>query len=156
MAVAADGTVIDGDRMLALLAVHMRERGALVADTVVTTTMTNLGFRRAMAAEGIDVRWTDVGDRYVLAEMRSGGFALGGEQSGHILNMAHGPTGDGLAAGLQLLAAIAARGEDWPRPRRSCSRSRSCWSMCAFRRKGAPRQVPMRSGKAVGVRGGAG
>ena len=77
--------------------------GRLAGDAVVTTTMTNLGFRRAMAAEGIEVRWTDVGDRYVLEEMRQGGFVLGGEQSGHLINLLHGPSGDGLAAALHLL-----------------------------------------------------
>jgi len=77
---------------------------------VVTTTMTNLGFRRAMAANDVEVRWTDVGDRYVLAEMRRGGFVIGGEQSGHLINLANGPTGDGLAAGLQLLHAVAESG----------------------------------------------
>jgi phosphoglucosamine mutase len=64
-----------------------------------------------MAAEGIEVRWTDVGDRYVLEEMRRGGYVLGGEQSGHVINLLHGPSGDGLAAGLHLLAALRARGE---------------------------------------------
>jgi len=73
--------------------------------------MTNLGFRQAMAAAGIEVRWTDVGDRYVLEEMRRGGYVLGGEQSGHVINLRHGPSGDGLAAALHLLEAIAARGE---------------------------------------------
>ncbi len=73
--------------------------------------MTNLGFRRAMAGEGIEVRWTDVGDRYVLEEMRRGGYVLGGEQSGHVINLLHGPSGDGLAAALHLLDAIAARGQ---------------------------------------------
>ncbi len=74
--------------------------------------MTNLGFRRAMAEAGIEVRWTDVGDRYVLEEMRRGGYALGGEQSGHLINLAHGPSGDGVAAALHLLGALIARGED--------------------------------------------
>jgi len=63
-----------------------------------------------MAAEGIEVRWTDVGDRYVLEEMRRGGFVLGGEQSGHLINLRHGPSGDGLAAALQLLEALRSRG----------------------------------------------
>jgi phosphoglucosamine mutase len=74
--------------------------------------MTNLGFRRAMADRGIEVRWTDVGDRYVLEEMRRGGYVLGGEQSGHLINLRHGPTGDGLAAALMLLAALRASGQD--------------------------------------------
>ena len=110
LAVDHTGAVVDGDQILAILALRLKRRGELSHDTVVTTTMTNLGFRKAMAAEGIDVRWTDVGDRYVLAEMRSGGFVIGGEQSGHLINLQSGPTGDGLAAGLQLLGAVAESG----------------------------------------------
>jgi len=110
LAVDADGTVVDGDAILAILALRLKRRGELSHDTVVTTTMTNLGFRRAMAANDVEVRWTDVGDRYVLAEMRRGGFVIGGEQSGHLINLANGPTGDGLAAGLQLLHAVAESG----------------------------------------------
>jgi phosphoglucosamine mutase len=111
LAVDEDGEAVDGDQILALCALDMRRRGVLRGDAVVTTTMTNLGFRRAMTGEGIEVRWTDVGDRYVLEEMRRGGYVLGGEQSGHIINLRHGPSGDGLAAALHLLAAIGARGE---------------------------------------------
>ena len=111
LAVGADGVPLDGDQIIALLALDLRRRGGLDGDAVVVTTMTNLGFRRAMAAEGIEVRWTDVGDRYVLEEMRRGGYVLGGEQSGHVINLRHGPSGDGLAAALHLLDALAARGE---------------------------------------------
>lgn len=111
LAVDANGDVVDGDQILALLALDLKGRGQLPNNTVVTTTMTNLGFRTAMKAEGIEVSWTDVGDRYVLAEMRAKGHALGGEQSGHVINLAHGPTGDGLAAGLQLIGAVQRRGE---------------------------------------------
>lgn len=114
LAVDAAGNVVDGDQILAILALRLKDRGELAHDTVVTTTMTNLGFRRAMRDRGVDVRWTDVGDRYVVAEMRSGGFTIGGEQSGHLINLASGPTGDGLAAGLQLLHAVADSGERWP------------------------------------------
>ncbi len=110
LAVDAAGEVVDGDQILAILAIWLKERGELPGPAVVTTTMTNLGFRRAMASEGIEVRWTDVGDRYVLAEMREHGFVLGGEQSGHLINLANGPTGDGLAGGLMLLAALSERG----------------------------------------------
>lgn len=112
LAVDAAGDPVDGDQILALCAVAKRARGELPGDAVVTTTMTNLGFRRAMAAEGIKVRWTDVGDRYVMAEMRDNGFVLGGEQSGHLIDLSHGPSGDGLAAGLHLLRALRERGED--------------------------------------------
>lgn len=111
LAVDSAGQVVDGDQILAILAIWMRQRGELPGPAVVTTTMTNLGFRRAMADEGIEVRWTDVGDRYVLEEMRAHGFVLGGEQSGHLINLASGPTGDGLAGGLMLLAALAERGQ---------------------------------------------
>lgn len=111
LAVDATGAVVDGDQILAVCALWMREKGILAGDAVVTTTMTNLGFRRAMAAANIEVRWTDVGDRYVLEEMRRGGYVLGGEQSGHLINLLHGPTGDGLAAGLTLLSALADHGE---------------------------------------------
>lgn len=110
LAVDATGAVVDGDQILAICALHMRRAGTLAGDAVVTTTMTNLGFRRAMSAAGIEVRWTDVGDRYVLAEMRSGGFVLGGEQSGHLINLHHGPSGDGLASALHMLEAITAAG----------------------------------------------
>ena len=110
LAVDGAGEVVDGDQILAALAIWLNGRGELPGPAVVTTTMTNLGFRRAMAAEGIEVRWTDVGDRYVLAEMREHGFVLGGEQSGHLINLASGPTGDGLAGGLMLLAALRERG----------------------------------------------
>lgn len=110
LAVDAAGQVVDGDQILAVLALDMKSRGALPHDTVVTTTMTNLGFRRAMDAQGVHVKWTDVGDRYVLAEMRAGGYVLGGEQSGHLINLDAGPTGDGLASGLMLLDALVSSG----------------------------------------------
>ena len=111
LAVDGAGRPVDGDQILAICALAMRRAGTLANDAVVTTTMTNLGFRRAMRAEGITVRWTDVGDRYVLAEMRARGDVLGGEQSGHLINLRHGPTGDGLAAALQLLAALRETGQ---------------------------------------------
>jgi phosphoglucosamine mutase len=110
LAVDASGIPVDGDQILAILALDMRDRGALAGGAVVTTTMTNLGFRRAMARAGIAVVWTDVGDRYVLEGMRAGGFVLGGEPSGHMINLSSGPTGDGLATALQLLGALARSG----------------------------------------------
>jgi phosphoglucosamine mutase len=112
LAVDRTGATVDGDQILAICALDLRRRGLLAGDAVVTTTMTNLGFRRAMAGAGIEVRWTDVGDRYVLAEMKRGGFVLGGEQSGHLIDLSHGPSGDGLAAALHLLSALVATGED--------------------------------------------
>jgi phosphoglucosamine mutase len=111
LAVDGEGRPVDGDQILAICALAMRGAGSLANEAVVTTTMTNLGFRRAMAAAGVTVRWTDVGDRYVLEEMRRNGDVLGGEQSGHMINLRHGPTGDGLATALQLLGALAERGE---------------------------------------------
>lgn len=110
LAVDGDGEVVDGDQVLAALAIWLNERGDLPGPAVVTTTMTNLGFRRAMADCGIEVRWTDVGDRYVLAEMRAAGLVLGGEQSGHLIHLPSGPTGDGLAGGILLFTALAERG----------------------------------------------
>jgi phosphoglucosamine mutase len=110
LAVDGDGEVVDGDQLLAALAIWLNERGELPGPAVVTTTMTNLGFRRAMADCGIEVRWTDVGDRYVLAEMRAAGFVLGGEQSGHLIHLPSSPTGDGLSGGILLLTALAERG----------------------------------------------
>ncbi|MCB0881833.1 MAG: phosphoglucosamine mutase [Thermoleophilia bacterium] len=110
LAVDEAGAVVDGDQILAILALWMKDAGRLPHQTVVTTTMTNLGFRRAMAERGVEVKWTDVGDRYVLAEMRRGGFVLGGEQSGHLINLDSGPTGDGLATGLMLLDALVEGG----------------------------------------------
>jgi phosphoglucosamine mutase len=111
LAVDHAGTLVDGDQILAILALHMQAGGGLPGDAVVTTTMTNLGFRRAMGLRGIEVRWTDVGDRYVLAEMLAGGYVLGGEQSGHLINLRSGPTGDGLATALMVLDALIASGQ---------------------------------------------
>jgi len=110
LAVAADGTDVDGDVILALLAMSLRDRGHLVDDTVVATVMANIGFHQAMEKAGITVRTTGVGDRYVLEEMRAGGFSLGGEQSGHLILADHATTGDGLLSALHLMAAVAAAG----------------------------------------------
>ena len=123
LAVDGTGEVVDGDQILALCALRLKAAGSLPHDTVVTTTMTNLGFRRAMGEHGIEVRWTDVGDRYVLEEMKKGGFAIGGEQSGHLINLSHGPTGDGLAAGMQLLATVIERGESLEQAAKVMTRS---------------------------------
>src|SRR5690606_33798498 len=112
LAVDASGAPVGGDQLLAICGGDMRARDPVAGDAVVPKTMTNLGFRRAMVAEGIEVRWTDVGDRYVIEEMLRGGFVLGGEQSGHLINLVHGPSGGGLAAGLHLLRALVARGDD--------------------------------------------
>ncbi len=107
IAVDEDGRVCNGDVIMAILARHLRERGELPGDTVVTTVMANLGFKEAMQGIGIDVVETAVGDRYVLEEMRRIGAGLGGEQSGHVL-LQDRPTGDGLLTGLRLLEVVAA------------------------------------------------
>lgn len=96
------GTAVDGDRLIALAALQLREEGALHHDTVVVTVMSNLGFHKAMAAAGIRVATTAVGDRYVLEALDAGGFSVGGEQSGHIIYRDLATTGDGLLAGLRL------------------------------------------------------
>ncbi len=110
LAVAADGSVVDGDVILALLAISLRDRGRLAGDTVVATVMANIGFHRAMKAAGIGVRTTAVGDRYVLEDMNAGGYSLGGEQSGHLILAEHATTGDGLLTALHLMAMVAETG----------------------------------------------
>jgi phosphoglucosamine mutase len=111
LAVDAAGRVVDGDQIMAILALSLRERGALAADTVVATVMANLGFKIAMERAGLRVVETAVGDRYVLEAMRQGGYVLGGEQSGHIIMQEHATTGDGVLAGLHLLARVAESGK---------------------------------------------
>ena len=96
------GNVVDGDRLIALAALQLREAGELHHDTVVVTVMSNLGFHKAMAAAGIHVATTAVGDRYVLEALDAGGFSVGGEQSGHIIYRDLATTGDGLLAGVRL------------------------------------------------------
>jgi phosphoglucosamine mutase len=110
LAVDAEGRVVDGDQILAILALALKESGRLRSNTVVATVMTNLGFFHAMADAGIDVRQTKVGDRYVLEAMRAENFALGGEQSGHVILLDHANTGDGVLTGLHLANRIAATG----------------------------------------------
>jgi phosphoglucosamine mutase len=110
IAVDAEGKVVDGDFIMAICARHLKEQQLLPGDTVVTTVMTNLGFHQTMAGAGIMVKTTDVGDRYVLEEMRAGGYAFGGEQSGHIINLETGTTGDGLASALLLLQVMSSSG----------------------------------------------
>ena len=107
LAVAVDGTVIDGDAIMVVLALAMQEAGELASDTLVATVMSNLGLHLAMRAAGVQVRTTGVGDRYVLEELRAGEFSLGGEQSGHIVLPAFGTTGDGIVTGLRLMARMA-------------------------------------------------
>jgi phosphoglucosamine mutase len=106
LAVDRNGTVVDGDELMALAALHLRELGRLVGDGVAVTVMTNFGFHRAMADAGIEVATTPVGDRHVLAELLRRGWALGGEQSGHIIDTGFVPAGDGTAAALLALEAL--------------------------------------------------
>ncbi|MEI5584014.1 MULTISPECIES: phosphoglucosamine mutase [unclassified Agromyces] len=110
LAVDADGNVVDGDRIMAILAVSMQERGTLTDDTLVVTVMSNLGLKRAMAERGIRVVETKVGDRYVLEALAQGGYALGGEQSGHVIMSEFATTGDGVLTGLHLVAEMARTG----------------------------------------------
>lgn len=108
LAADADGNEVDGDQILAILAVAMKEAGTLRRGTAVATVMSNLGFKLAMEREGIELVQTAVGDRYVLEEMKQHGFALGGEQSGHVILLDHATTGDGTLTGLMLGARLAA------------------------------------------------
>jgi phosphoglucosamine mutase len=110
LAVDADGEPLDGDQILTVLATELHDNGHLTHNTVVVTVMSNLGFRVAMRESGIEVVETPVGDKYVYAAMRDGGYVLGGEQSGHIIQFEHASTGDGLLTGLHLLAAVNRRG----------------------------------------------
>ena len=110
LAVDHTGAIIDGDQIMAILALAMQEQGTLRGNTLVATVMSNLGLLHAMERAGIDVVKTGVGDRYVLEKMREGDFSLGGEQSGHVILLDHGTTGDGVLTGLLLAARVAATG----------------------------------------------
>jgi phosphoglucosamine mutase len=110
LAVDAAGEVVDGDQILAVLALDLLARGELADATLVVTVMSNLGLHLAMADAGVTLRTTAVGDRYVLEELRHGGFSLGGEQSGHVVLPAHATTGDGLLTALRLMACVAESG----------------------------------------------
>lgn len=107
LAVDSRGNVVDGDAIMAILALAMRDAGELADNTLVATVMSNLGLHLAMKDAGIALRTTAVGDRYVLEELKVGGFSLGGEQSGHIVLPQFGTTGDGLLTGLKLMARMA-------------------------------------------------
>jgi len=106
LAVDETGEVLDGDRMMAAFAIHMKDCGTLKNDALVVTSMSNLGLSRAADARGISIVTTKVGDRYVLEEMLSNGYNLGGEQSGHILLLDYNSTGDGQVTGVQLLQLL--------------------------------------------------
>ncbi len=111
LAVDADGNVIDGDRIMAILALSMSARGKLEKNTLVATVMSNLGLKLAMADNGIDVVETGVGDRYVLEAINAHGYSLGGEQSGHVIMSEHATTGDGILTGLHLAAEVVRTGK---------------------------------------------
>jgi phosphoglucosamine mutase len=111
LAVDHEGNVVDGDQILAVLALAMRDAGTLKSDTVVATVMSNLGFVQAMRERGVGVRQTKVGDRYVLEAMKEFGYTLGGEQSGHVIMSGHATTGDGILTALHVLARMAERGQ---------------------------------------------
>ncbi|ADK28198.1 phosphoglucosamine mutase [Corynebacterium pseudotuberculosis] len=110
LAVDAEGNVVDGDQIMAILALAMKENGELRKSTLVATVMSNLGLRLAMKESGINLITTQVGDRYVLEALNAGGYSLGGEQSGHIVLPDHGTTGDGTLTGLSLMARMAETG----------------------------------------------
>jgi phosphoglucosamine mutase len=116
LAVDESGALIDGDQILAMCAIDMRDRGRLTDDTVVVTVLSNLGFRQAMAGTSINVIETKVGDRYVLEALEEGQLSLGGEQSGHVIFRDLATTGDGLLAGIQILDMLSRSGRhlsDW-------------------------------------------
>jgi phosphoglucosamine mutase len=111
LAVDAQGNVVDGDQIMAILAIAMNERGVLKDSTLVATVMSNLGLRRAMADHGIRMLETAVGDRYVLEALNEHGLSLGGEQSGHVIMTEFATTGDGILTGLHLVAEVARTGK---------------------------------------------
>jgi phosphoglucosamine mutase len=106
LAVDRNGVVVDGDELIALAALHLRGAGRLPGDGVAVTVMTNYGFHAAMREHGIEVATTQVGDRYVIEELRARGWALGGEQSGHIIDTGFVPSGDGIASALLTLESL--------------------------------------------------
>jgi phosphoglucosamine mutase len=106
LAVDRNGVVVDGDELIALAALHLRARGRLTGGGVAVTVMTNYGFHAAMREHGVEVATTQVGDRYVLEELRARGWALGGEQSGHIIDTSFVPSGDGIASALLALESL--------------------------------------------------
>lgn len=110
LAVDHEGNEVDGDQIMAILALALKESGKLKDDVLVATVMSNLGLKIALRKAGISIRETAVGDRYVLEEMRAGSYSLGGEQSGHVIFSDYATTGDGVLTGLQLAAQVARTG----------------------------------------------
>ena len=111
LAVDHEGNVVDGDQIMAIMALALKDQGKLKDDTLVATVMSNLGLKLAMEANGITVKQTAVGDRYVLESMNAHGYSLGGEQSGHVIFADHATTGDGVLTGLQLAARVKSTGK---------------------------------------------
>jgi phosphoglucosamine mutase len=107
LAVDATGAIVDGDQIMAILAISLKQRGQLARNTLVATVMSTLGLKIAMRENDIEMIETAVGDRYVLEEMRAGGYTLGGEQSGHVIFAEYATTGDGILTGLALGAEMA-------------------------------------------------
>jgi phosphoglucosamine mutase len=110
LAVDHTGALVDGDQLMAMMSLDLRDRGLLAKDTVVVTVMTNLGFKLAMAAHGVRVAETKVGDRYVLEEIEKHGYSLGGEQSGHLILRDHASTGDGILSGMVIADLVRRSG----------------------------------------------
>ena len=111
LAVDGSGGEVDGDQIMAVLALALKDAGELKDDTLVATVMSNLGLHLAMKDNGVRLLTTAVGDRYVVEELRAGGYSLGGEQSGHVILPSHATTGDGLLTALRLMARVAATGK---------------------------------------------
>jgi phosphoglucosamine mutase len=111
LAVDHTGKIVDGDEIMAIMALSLKERGQLARNTLVATVMSNLGLKLAMQSAGIEMIETKVGDRYVLEQIREGGYTLGGEQSGHVIFSRHATTGDGILTGLKLGAEVARTGK---------------------------------------------
>lgn len=111
LAVDHEGSVVDGDQIMAIMALDMKDRGELQDNTLVATVMSNLGLKLAMEAAGITLKQTGVGDRYVLEGMHEGNYSLGGEQSGHVIFSKHATTGDGVLTGLMIAARVKATGK---------------------------------------------
>lgn len=105
------GAIVDGDQIMAILALSMKARGELARNTLVATVMSNLGLKIAMKNAGINMLETKVGDRYVLEEIRANGYTLGGEQSGHVIMSQYATTGDGVLTGLRVMAEVAKTGK---------------------------------------------
>jgi len=111
LAVDSEGNIVDGDMIIAISANDLKQRNELDKNTVVMTVMSNIGFFKFAEREGIDVKTTKVGDRYVLEEMRANGYIIGGEQSGHIIYLKHASTGDGQLSAIQLIATMKRTGK---------------------------------------------